>query len=99
MNSNWKKYFHIDSGTSTDQSDNEDEIEELMNDSDIEFIAPEEVELTNNPENARILTPEANVHVVDQGITHTKELETIKKRKKLKKIILIKWKHNVSPHS
>ena len=50
MKNNQKRYFHIDSGTSTDQrltlldtaqSDNEDEIDELMNDSDTEFIASE----------------------------------------------------------
>ena len=52
------------------------QIDELMNDSDTEFIAPEEIELTDQ------LTPLANVHFADEGITHTKELETNKKRKK-----------------
>ena len=33
----------------TVQSDNENEIEELMNDSGTEFIAPEEIEPTDNP--------------------------------------------------
>ena len=32
----------------TVQSDNEDETEELMNDSGTEFIAPEEIEPTDN---------------------------------------------------
>ena len=50
MNNNQKKYFHIDSGTSTDQifalfdivqSDKKNEFEELINDSDTDFIAPE----------------------------------------------------------
>ena len=50
MKNNRKIYFHIDSGTSTDQiftfldtvqSDNEDEIDQLMNDSDAKSIAPE----------------------------------------------------------
>ena len=50
MKNNRKKYFHIDSGTSTDQifallntvqSDNEDEIGKLMDDSDMKFIASE----------------------------------------------------------
>ena len=52
-----------------------------MNDSDTEFIAPEEIELTGNPDNASVLTPEANVHVVDKGTKHTNELEKNKKRK------------------
>ena len=69
----------------TVQSNNENVIEKLMNDSDTEFIAPEEIELTGNPENASVLAPEANVHVVDKGTTHTKELET-NKTKKQKKI-------------
>ena len=43
-----------------------------MNDLDTEFIAPEEIELTDNPGNVRALILEANVHVVDQGTTHTK---------------------------
>ena len=91
MNNNRKRYFHIDSGTSTEQifalldtaqRDNKDD--ELMNDSDKEFLAPEQIKLTNNPRNASVLTPEANVHVVDEGVTHTKQRENNKKTKKLK---------------
>ena len=52
------------------RSDNEDEIAELMNDFDTEFIAPEEIELADNPGIVSALTLEANVHVVDQGTTH-----------------------------
>ena len=52
------------------RSDNEDEIAELMNDFNTEFIAPEEIELADNPGNVSALTLEANVHVVDQGTTH-----------------------------
>ena len=52
------------------RSDNEDEIAELMNDFDTEFIAPEGIELADNPGNVSALTLEANVHVVDQGTTH-----------------------------
>ena len=55
----------------------------LMNDSGTEFIAPEEIGLTDNQDNASVLTPEANVHVVHEGTTHSKELKTNKKRKKL----------------
>ena len=91
MNDYWKGYFHIDNDASTDQvfmllvavqSDNEDDIDKLMNDFDTEFIAPEEIELTDNPGNMSALTLEGNVHVVDQGITYIKEQETNKKRKK-----------------
>ena len=81
MNNNWKIHFDIESDASTDQvftlldavqSDNEDEIDQLMNDFDTKFIAPEEMELTDNPGNVSALILEANVHVVDQGTTHTK---------------------------
>ena len=53
--------------------DNEDETEKLMNDFDTEFIAPEEIELTDNPSNVSALRLEVNIHVVDQGTTHTLE--------------------------
>ena len=81
MNNYQKRHFDIDINASMDQvftlldavqSDNEDESDQLMNDFDSEFIAPEEIELTDNPGNVSALTLEANVHVVDQGITHTK---------------------------
>ena len=61
------------------QSDNKDEINELMNDFDTECRALEEIELTDNV-SASIL--EVNIHVFDYGTTHTKELETNKTRKK-----------------
>ena len=47
----------------------------------MEIIALEDLELTDNADNASFLTQEANAHVVDEGVTHTKELETNKKRK------------------
>ena len=85
-----KRHFHIYSDAWTDQlfklldavhGDNEDETEKLMNDFDTEFIAPEEIELTDNPSNVSALRLEVNIHVVDQGTTHTRELEANKKRK------------------
>ena len=94
MNNIEKRPFHIDSDASTDQvftlvdavqSDNEDEIEELMNGFDTECIPPEEIELTDNPGNASALRLEVSIHVFDQGTTHTKELETNKRRKKARK--------------
>ena len=60
------------------ESNNEDETDELMNDSDTESIVPKEIELTANLDNASVLTPEANVYV--------HELETNKKKKSRKKI-------------
>ena len=53
------------------QSNNEDEIGELMNDFDTEFTVPEEIELTDNQGNLSALTLEANVDIADQGTTHT----------------------------
>ena len=79
MNNNQKIHFDIYSNTSTGQvftlldavqSNNEDD--ELMNDFDMEFIAPKEIEVTNNQGNASVLTLEENVHIVDQGTTYTK---------------------------
>ena len=45
-----------------------------MNDSDMEFIALEEIELTDNPGNANVLTPDANIHVANKKTAHAKEL-------------------------
>ena len=42
-----------------------------MNYFDTEFIAPKEIELTNNQGNVSVLKLEANVHAVDQGTTQT----------------------------
>ena len=91
-----------------EQSNNENETDKLINDFNTEFIAPEKIELTDNPDNVSALTLEVNVHVVDQGTTHTKELqgtahakelETNKTRKKQEKSTLITWKLKLSPHS
>ena len=57
----------------------------MVNGFDAEFIASGEIELTGNPENVSALTLETNIIAVDQGTTHTKELET-KKRKNQKKV-------------
>ena len=89
MNDNWKKYFHIECGASTEQilklldnvqKEKKDEIDELINDSNMDFLAPEEIELTGNPYIASVLTPEAIVHIVDKVITHFLELEANKKK-------------------
>ena len=81
MINNRERHFDIDSDASTRQvftlldavqSNNEDEIDELTNDFDTKFIAPEEIELTDNQFNVSALTLEANIHIVGQGTTHTK---------------------------
>ena len=59
--------------------------DELMNGSDTEFIGLRDIELTDNPDNSRVLTPEANVHVIDEWNTHSKGLEANKKMKIRKK--------------
>ena len=81
MNNNRKRHFDIDSDALTGQvftlldtvqSNNDDEIDKLLNYFDMEFIAPVEIELTDNEGDMSALTLEANVHIVDQGTTHTK---------------------------
>ena len=81
MNNNQKRHFGINSDASTGQvftlldavqSNNEDEIDELMSDFDTEFIAPEEIEFTDNQGKESALALKANAHIVDQGTTHTK---------------------------
>ena len=47
-------------------SDKEDEIDELMNDFDTKFIAPEKIKVTHNPENSCSLRLEENVLVAGQ---------------------------------
>ena len=89
MKNNQKRYFHIDSGTSTDQrltlldtvqSDNEDEIDELMNDSDTEFIASERDWKNRQSRQCKCFdTRSKTIYVIGEGTTHTKELETNKK--------------------
>ena len=49
-----------------------------MNDFGTKFMASEEVKLTENPNNAIVLTPKANFHVVHEATTHIKELEITK---------------------
>ena len=81
MNNYQNRHFDIGSDASRDQvfllldavqSDNKDETDQLMNDFDTEFIAPEGIKLTDNPGNVRALALEANTHFVDQGTTHNK---------------------------
>ena len=77
------------------QIDNEDETDKLMNDPDTELIAPEEIELTGNPQSASVLKRKVNVHVFGEWITHAKELETNEKKKAPQENTPITWKYNV----
>ena len=75
MNNNRKKYVQVNNHASSDQifalpdnvqSDEEEDVEELMNDSDTEFFAnDEDIEnIVSDSDNADILTPEASIHIV-----------------------------------
>ena len=65
--------MHIDEKASSEQmyallddvdSDDEDDKENLMNDSDTEFIAEEEITQAASTQDTSLTTPEANLHVV-----------------------------------
>ena len=88
-----KKYFNIDGNISIEQiyalldnddSDNEEEIENLINNSDTESIANEEILPANNMLDTSLTTPEANIHVV-------RDNEESKKPDKRKKEEPWKW--------
>ena len=66
-----KRYFHIDENASSEQiyalldyvkSADEDDIDNLMNDSDTEFIAEEEITQAASTKDTSLLTPKANLH-------------------------------------
>ena len=114
LNNKKKHYVKIDSTISSDkilalleevESDNEDVIENLMNDSDTEFIIEESVEKTIPEEESlstTVLTPEVNIHVMketDQINVLDDESTTGKKMKKIKKVNeTFKWSERASPH-
>ena len=68
-----KRYFHIDRKASSKQkyvllddveSADEDDIDNLMNDSDAEFIAEEEFTQAASTQDTSLTTPEANLCVI-----------------------------------
>ena len=68
-----KKCFNIDENLSSEQiyalfdnvdSDNEEEIDNLINDLDTQFITDEEILPANNTLNTSLTNPEANIYVV-----------------------------------
>ena len=92
MKSNRKIYFHIDSGTSTDQiftfldtaqSDNENKIDQLMNDSDTKSIAPERDWTYWQSRQCDCFDTKSKYPCYwRRHHTHTKELETNKKARR-----------------
>ena len=88
-----KRYFHIDENASSEQiyalldvvgSADKDDIDNLMNDSDTEFIAEEEITQAASTQDTSLTTPEANLHVVPSD-------NQSKKKEKNKKEELWKW--------
>lgn len=99
-----KKYVTIDRDTESDQifamldevnSDEEDDIENLMNDSDTEFVIEETLndELDSDDEPLSVLIPEANIHVLKDAETgknvteNQSRVTTTTKAKQVKKIM------------
>ena len=75
LNNKRKKYVRIDRNTRSEEifalldevnSDHEEDIENLMNDSDTEFIVDENLDndIDSDDEPLSVLIPEANIHVV-----------------------------------
>ena len=95
MNNDRKKYVQIKNHTSSNQifalvdnvqSDEEEDIKELMNDSDTEFFG-------NDEDIEDILTPEASIHIVkdnekEQGKNSESKLEEVK----------FQWKRIIAPN-
>ena len=83
-----KKCFNIDENLSSEQiyalfdnvdSDNEEEIDNLINDLDTQFITDEEILPANNTLNTSLTNPEANIYVV---IDNEESKQPDKKEKK-----------------
>ena len=92
-----KRYFHIDEDVSSEQiyafSDDVEsaykgDINTLMNDSDTELIAEEEITQAASTQDTSFTTPEANLHVVPND-------NESKKKEKNKKEELCKWTKKV----
>ena len=104
MNNNRKKYVQTNNHTSSDknfaflgniQSDEEEDMEELMNDSGTEFFAnDEDIEnIVLDSENADILTPEARIHIVkDNGKEQGKNLKSNFEE------VQFQWRRNIVPN-
>ena len=104
MNNNRKKYVQINNHASTDhiftlldnvESDEEEDIEELMTDSDTEFYANDkDIEnIVPDSDNADILTPEASINFVKDN-----EKEQGKNSKSQIEEVQFQWRRNVAPN-
>ena len=102
MNNNRKKYVQINNHAFSDQmfvfldnvqSDEEEHIEELMNDSDTEFFANDkDIEnIVPDSQNADILTPEASIHIVKDN-----EKEQGKNSKSKLEEVQFQWRRNIA---
>ena len=87
-----KRYIHIDENPSSEktfpllddvESANEDDIDNLMNDSDRELIPEEEITKAASTQDTSLTTPEANLHLIPSD-------DQSKKKEKSKKEEL--WK-------
>ena len=92
-----KRYFHIEENASSYQiyallddvdSADEDDIDNLMNDSDTEFIGEEEITQAAGTKGTSLTAPEANLHVVLSD-------NQSKKKEKNKAEKLWKWSKKV----
>ena len=97
MTNGRKRYFHIDENASSKQiyallddvkSADEDDIDYLMNDSDTELIAEEEITQAASTQDTSLTTAEANLRVVPSD-------SQSKKKEKNKKEELWKWTKKV----
>ena len=95
MNNNGKKYVQINNHTSSNQifalldnvqSDEEEDIKELMNDSDTEFFG-------NDEDIEDILSPEASIHIVKDN-----EKEQGKNSKSKLEEVQFQWRRNIAPN-
>ena len=92
-----KRYFYIDENAGSEQihsllddveSDDNNDIDNLMNDSDTEFIAEEEIAQAASTQDTSLTIPKANLHIVPSD-------NQSKKREKNKNEELWKWTKKV----
>ena len=88
-----KKYINISKSSSEEmldevESDLEEDIDQLVNDSDTEFVADEDLpECPSQSSNNNVLTPEANIHILPEAKSK-KRLSKKKKKTKLKQQLI-----------
>ena len=83
-----RRYFHLDENASSKQiytllddveSADEDGIDNLMNDSDTEFIAEQEITQAASTQDTSLTRPDTNLHVVTSDNQSKKKKRTKKK--------------------